>query len=467
MAATNRRRVLLLDDQTPARAAIEKVLREGGYEVVVVSDGARAVAALSESPVDAVVTPLRMPGLSGLELVRSLRDKSAFTPIIVMTSSGATATGIQAMRAGADDYITRPVEPDALLVALERAILHRDWRLEAENLRSQVYESEDVALHGLLGASTAMQEVYRAARQAAATKAAVLIAGEPGTGKKALARAIHAMSARKDKPFVSVKCSALDARHPDNDLFGTEGRPGRFEQAKGGTLFLEEVAEIPAPMQSKLAQLLQEREGKGDDVRVIGATSRDLKAAVSAGRFREDLYYRLHVIQCEMPSLRSREADVLLLAHHFLRKLAADHRKPVEGFTEAARTKLTSYLWPGNVKELETAMERAVALCNGRLIEDSHLPFEVAPVPATNIHIPGSTMAQIEKHAILSTLDATKGSTTRAAQILDISVRTIQYRLHEYGVAGQRAKSASSATAGPSRNGVHRAGDGWDRQPTR
>lgn len=309
-----------------------------------------------------------------------------------------------------------------------------------------------------------MQHVFRLAKQVAGARATVLVTGESGTGKGELARAIHEASPRGRGPFVTLNCAALAESLLESELFGHEKgaftgaevqRVGKFEQASGGTLLLDEVGEIPMAVQVKLLNVLQERsfervggnEKVPVDVRLIAATHRDLAADVRAGRFREDLYYRLNVVQIEMPPLRLRHGDTMLLANHFLRRFGKENQKPVEGFSDGAKTKILTHAWPGNVRELENAIERAVVLCDGPLIEERHLPIDVAPGAHGSVRIPGSTMADIERFAILSTLEATMGSTTRAAEVLNLSVRTIQYRLHEYGLAGKRMSPSARPSA--------------------
>ncbi len=300
-----------------------------------------------------------------------------------------------------------------------------------------------------------MQKVYRLGRQVAPSRATVLITGESGTGKGELARAVHALSPRAKKPFVSLHCAALAETLLESELFGHEKgsftgadkrRVGRFEQADGGTLFLDEIGEIPMMTQVKLLKVLQERsfervggnESVNVDVRLIAATNRNLAEDVASGRFREDLFYRLNVVHIDMPPLRIRGGDVLVLAQHFLQKFALENHKRINGFSDAAKAKLVGYRWPGNVRALENAIERAVVLSEGSAIDASDLPFETVPEASGTLRIPGSTLAEIEKYAILKTLDAVDGSTTKAAEMLDMSVRTVQYRLHEYGVAKER-----------------------------
>jgi two-component system response regulator HydG len=455
-------RVLVVDDEPSARSGLEKLLRQEGYAVESAADGMAALGLVSDKPPDVVVTDLKMPRMDGMQLLAKLREQDAEIPVIVVTAFGDVASAVGAMRAGAADYLTKPVDFDALLVSIERVLERRDLRVEADTLRRQLREREGDGLEGLIGASAAMQKVYRVARQVAGARATVLITGESGTGKGELARAVHVKSPRAKGPFVALHCASLAESLLESELFGHERgaftgaekrRIGRFEQASGGTLFLDEVGEIPAATQVKLLRVLQERtfervggnETISVDVRLIAATNRDLAAAVHEGRFREDLYYRLNVVHIDMPPLRVRDTDVLLLANHFLRKFSSDNKRAIEGFSDQARAKIVAHRWPGNVRELENAIERAVVLCDGPQIEEEHLPIDVAPVAKGAVRIPGATMAEIERFAILSTLEATNGSTTRAAEMLDISVRTIQYRLHEYGLAAKARRSPSAS----------------------
>ncbi len=448
-------RILVVDDEASARSGLEKLLKQDGYEVESADGGQAALALRAERTFDVVVTDLKMPGMDGVELMKRLKEIDRDLPVIVVTAFSDVSSAVNAMRGGAEDYLTKPVDFDALTLAIDRAIERRDLRVEAEGLRRQLREREGGGLEGMIGTSPAMQKIYRVAKQVASARATVLITGESGTGKGELARAIHAKSPRSDKPFVSVHCSALAETLLESELFGHEKgsftgadkkRVGRFEHADGGTLFLDEIGEISPAIQIKLLRVLQEREfervGGNErikvDVRVIAATNRDLAADVQEGRFREDLFYRLNVIQIEVPPVRVRDGDILLLAQSFLKRFSEDAHKRIDGFTDKARAKLLAYRWPGNVRELENAIERAVVLCEGNLIDEDHLPFGMVPTARGNSggpRIPGATMAEVERHAILATLEAVGGSTTKAAEMLDISVRTIQYRLHEYGMA--------------------------------
>jgi two-component system response regulator HydG len=455
-------RILVVDDEPNARTGLEKLLRQDGYDVDVADDGAAALVVAGDRPPDLVVTDLKMPRMDGVELLKRLRAQDIDLPVIMVTAFSDVTSAVTAMRAGADDYITKPVDFDALSLSIERSLARRDLKVEAENLRRQLRERDGEGVEGLIGASPAMQKVYRLARQVAAARATVLVTGESGTGKGELARAIHKKSPRVAAPFITLHCAALAESLLESELFGHEKgaftgadrrRAGRFEQANGGTLFLDEVGEIPAATQVKLLRVLQERafervggnETIEADVRLIAATNRDLAEDVRQGRFREDLYYRLNVVHIEMPPLRLRGSDVLVLADHFLRRFAQENKKRVEGFDDDARAKIVAHRWPGNVRELENAIERAVVLCEGSLIVGDDLPIDVAPAPKNALRVPGATMAELERYAILTTLEATNGSTTKAAEMLDISVRTIQYRLHEYGLAGKTASRPRGA----------------------
>jgi DNA-binding NtrC family response regulator len=443
-------RILLVDDDASARGGLEKLLKQDGYAVDTAPDGEKALAVAAERPPDVVVTDLDMPVMDGMRLLAKLREQDPELPVIVATAFGDVAAAVAAMRVGAADFLTKPIDFDILAVAIERAVERRTLRVEAENLRRQLRERDGEGLQGLTGTSPAMQRVYRVVRQVAPSKATVLVTGESGTGKGELARAIHALSPRAKAPFVALHCAALSESLLESELFGHERgaftgadkrRLGRFEQANGGTLFLDEIGDITPLTQVKLLRVLQERtfERVGGneliavDVRLIAATNRDLTADVRDGRFREDLYYRLNVVHVEMPALRLRGGDVFALARHFLQRFAEENHKGIDRFTDAARTKILGHRWPGNVRELENALERAVVMGEGVAIDADDLPFEDVEPTGGAVRIPGSTMAEIERHAIEATLEATQGSTARAAELLDISVRTIQYRLQEYG----------------------------------
>jgi len=450
-------RILVVDDEASARSGLSKLLEQEGYQVDTAADGLLALEAIAERPPALIITDLKMPNMDGLQLMEKLREQYASIPVVVATAFGDVSSAVQAMRAGAEDYLTKPIEFDALLLLVERAIERSQLAAETENLRRQLRTRDHAGLEGLVGTSPPMQRVYSMARQVAPARASLLITGESGTGKGELARAIHELSPRKSEPFVSLHCSALAESLLESELFGHERgaftgadkrRIGRFEQANGGTLFLDEIGEIAPATQVKLLRVLQERafervggnETINVDVRLIAATNKDLPTEVREHRFREDLYYRLNVVHIEMPPLRLRGSDVIALGEHFLRKFARENHRQIVGLSPGARAKIMAHSWPGNVRELENAMERAIVFSEGEMIEPSALPFEATPPTFDGIRIPGTTLAEIEKYAILTTLEATEGSTTKAAEVLDISVRTIQYRLHDYGVSFGRAR---------------------------
>jgi two-component system, NtrC family, response regulator HydG len=456
------KRVLVVDDDATTRSGLERLLRSQGFEVLVASDGSDALGVVERDRPDLIVTDLKMPRMSGEELLRELRRDRPELPIIILTGQGDIHSAVEAMKEGADDYITKPVDvsqlSDCIVRALTRPEPDTDGISYAPRPGQRRRKSPPTSLDGMIGQSAPMQRIYRLARRVAKAKAAVLVTGESGTGKGALARAIHVASPRADKAFVPVHAAALVDTLLESELFGHERgaftgaekrRYGRFEQADGGTLFLDEVGDIPGSTQVKLLRVLQERtlERVGGnepihvDVRLIAATSRDLAAEVRAGRFREDLYYRLNVVHIEMPPLRVRDDDAMTLARAFLERFVRENGKQIKGFTARAAAYIKNHSWPGNVRELENAIERAVVLCDVDAIDEEHLPLPTESItPAGRCQ----RLADLERAAILSALEATDWSTTKAAEVLGISVRTIQYRLHEYGIAGRTRRGASS-----------------------
>jgi two-component system response regulator HydG len=455
MSGEGKRRVLVVDDEPSARSGLEMLLKQEGYDVDTAEDGIAALEIVADRAPDVVVTDLKMPRMDGIELLRKVREQNKQLPVIVVTAFGDISTAVSAMREGAADYLIKPVDFDELALAIDRTLKYRDLSVEAEELRRQLREREKGGLEGLIGSSPVMQKVYKVAAQVAPARATLLITGESGTGKGELARAIHVRGPRAAEPFVTLHCAAVPETLLESELFGHERgsftgadkrRVGRFEQANGGTLFLDEVGEIPLALQVKLLRVLQERtfervggnEAVRVDVRLIAATNRDLAVEVKEGRFREDLYYRLNVVHVEMPPLRARANDIITLANHFLRRSADENHKHIDGFTERAVARLLAHRWPGNVRELENVIERSVVLAEGSVIDADDLPIDVAPLHKLGVQIPGSTMSEIERYAILTTLDAVGGSSAKAAEMLGISVRTVQYRLHEYGRARDR-----------------------------
>ncbi len=448
-----RGRVLVADDEESARKGLATLLRDAGFEVDQAEDGEKALEALQATVPDILVTDLHMPGLDGIQLLERARETIPELIVVLVTAFADVDTAVRAMQLGAEHYLTKPVQFDELLVVIDRALERRHLQHEAIELRTRL--KDRLSFDNIIGSSPAMQEVFDVIEQVARTKASVLITGESGTGKELVAQAIHQNSPRAKAPFVKLHCAALAETLLESELFGHEKgaftgavgrREGRFKQADGGTLFLDEIGEISPAIQVKLLRFLQERtfervggnETVKVDVRIITATNRDLNAEAAAGKFREDLFYRLNVVNIEMPPLRARPSDLLPLATFFLQRFAKENGKRIDGFADDAVERIGAYRWPGNVRELENVMERAVVLCEGSKLTAKHLPAGVGASSRTSVRIPGSTMDEIERNAILATLEACGGRTTQAAQMLDISVRKIQYKLHEYGVTLQR-----------------------------
>jgi len=445
-------RVLVVDDEANARTALAELLRDEGYEVETAADAFKALGKYEAFAPHIVVTDLKMPGMDGIELVKRIRATDEATGIIVMTAFGAVQSAIEAMRAGAAEYLTKPLNFEELLVVLAKTLENQALRSETRQLRQRVRER--VSPGNIVGIAPPMQRVFEVVDQVAPSRATVLITGESGTGKELVANAIHQRSPRATGPFIKLHCAALAESLLESELFGHEKgsftgammrKDGRFSLADGGTLFLDEIGEISQAIQVKLLRFLQEHEFERVggtqtihvDVRVIAATNRNLMDEVAKGRFREDLYYRLNVVALEMPPLRERKSDIPALAKFFLERYARENGKTIEGFTGEAMELLAAYDWPGNVRELENAVERAVVLAAGPQIESRHLPPNVRPrfAPAGMPIVPGATLRDLERYAILETLKATGGSTSKAAEMLGISVRTIQYRLHQYNEA--------------------------------
>jgi DNA-binding NtrC family response regulator len=449
-------RILVVDDEVNARTALAELLRDEGYEVETAADAFKALGKYEAFAPHLVLTDLKMPGMDGIELVKKIRANEDPAAVVVMTAFGAVQSALDAMRAGAIEYLTKPLNFEELLVVINKVLGHQALEREARTLRQRVRDK--LLPSNIIGTSPPMQRVFEIVDQVAPSRATVLITGESGTGKELVANAIHQRSPRANGPFIKLHCAALAESLLESELFGHERgsftgavgrRDGRFQLADGGTLFLDEIGEISPAIQVKLLRFLQEREfervGGSQtihvDVRVVAATNRNLTEEVKSGRFREDLYYRLNVVSIEMPALRERKSDIPALAKFFVERYAQQNAKPIEALTAESLGLLVAYDWPGNVRELENAIERAVVMASGTTVEPKQLPASVRPVATANgandgrPPIPGSTMAEIERFAILKTLEATGGSTSKAAEMLGMSARTIQYRMHEYNAA--------------------------------
>jgi two-component system, NtrC family, response regulator HydG len=448
-ASEPRGRILVVDDEAHARQALEALLEEEGYEVRSAPDGFKALGVLMEWECDILLTDLRMPVMNGLALMKKAKEQRPDLVCIVMTAFASVETAVEAMKSGADDYLTKPLSFDAVEIVIARAMERLALKKELEMLRSKSAARSRTVI---IGNSPPIQEVINTADQVASSRATVLITGESGTGKELVARIIHERSNRADKPFIRLHCAALAESLLESELFGHEKgsftgasgrREGRFEEADGGTLFLDEIGEIPQSTQVKLLRFLQQKEFErvggnktiSVDVRIVAATNRDLAEEVKKGTFREDLYYRLNVINLKMPPLRLRRSDVPVLIRHFIARYAEENAKTIREVSPQAMNALMQYDWPGNVRELENIVERAVVLADSDRIEPHHLPADFGQSifsVDSQISIPGSTLADLERYALLKTYEATGGNSAETARMLGISVRKVQYRLKEY-----------------------------------
>jgi two-component system response regulator AtoC len=448
--------VLVVDDEESMRHLLTVILTDRGYEVRAVSNGEDARRELSSRDYDLVLSDVRMPRMDGLVLLRRALELHPALTFIVMSAYGTHDTAIEAMKAGAYDYVSKPFKPDEVVLVLRKA--EERLRLSRENRRLRSELADGFRIENFIGASPALQEMLRQVRRVAPTKTTVLLTGESGTGKELVARALHELSPRAAMPFVAVNCGAIPAELLESELFGhvrgaftdaSRDKKGLAAEADGGTLFLDEIGELSLALQVKLLRFLEDEQVRrvGDtrsekvDVRVVAATARDLARAVKEGQFREDLFYRLNVVNVRLPALRERPDDVPALVDHFLAKYRRLRpEEPLTGVSPQALEVLRSHRWPGNVRELEHAVERAAVLANGPLIEEDDLPDEVrvAPVPAALE--PGRDLSvkrafrALEEQFIRAALDRTAGNRTRAAELLDLSYRALLYKIKEYGI---------------------------------
>ncbi|MEJ7596384.1 MAG: sigma-54 dependent transcriptional regulator [Kofleriaceae bacterium] len=443
--------ILVVDQDLEYAELIRDGLRERRYAVAATSSAKAALAYLAEHPVDILIAHVHLREVSGLQLVASLRDRHADTLGIVVTSQGNLETAVEAIRAGAYDFITKPVTLGVLEVAIERAVAYQTLRREAHRLRLAVAAAQPV--DQIIGRSPAIREVTSLVRHVAESAATVLITGESGTGKELVARAIHDLSERRDLPFVAINCGALPPALLESELFGhvrgaftdaRHDRAGLFVQAGAGTLFLDEIGDMPLAMQVKLLRVLQERRLRpvgGDtevafSARLIAATNRDLETAIEEQRFRADLYHRINVVQIPVPPLRARTGDLRILTAHFIEKIAARTKRPIARLTEAAARTLSTYDWPGNIRELQNCIERVMALGDSTVIELQDLPAkirerrELQGATATGQPDELITLDEIERRYIAQVLAATHNNKTETARILGIDRRSLYRRLH-------------------------------------
>ncbi|HKO92860.1 MAG TPA: sigma-54 dependent transcriptional regulator [Polyangiaceae bacterium] len=447
-------RILVIDDDRSMCELIQESLQRNGWHVAWRTQGDEGLELMREESFDVVITDVNLENMSGHDLCRNLTENRPDTPVIVITAFGNMSSAISAIRAGAYDFINKPIDMAQLAHVIDRAVQHRHLREEVKRLRQEKSGSE-AGMGGLGGESRAMLKVYDLIRRVASTDTTVLLTGESGTGKELVARALHTESARAAQPFVAINCAAVPGSLLESELFGhvkgafTDAkatRKGMFEQASGGTLLLDEIGEMPLEMQPKLLRVLQERQVRpvgGNvvvpvDARIIAATNRDLESEVEEQRFREDLYYRLNVVQIHVPPLRARGNDVLLLAQHFVRKFADRMRKGVTGISSEAAKKLVEYDWPGNVRQLENSMERAVTLTRFEQITVEDLPDRISRYESSRMTIADVdsehmlTLDQLEKRYIERVLKAAQGNKTQAAKLLGVDRRTLYRKLERY-----------------------------------
>ena len=452
--------VLIVDDEEPARSFCTDALTELGFEAQAAESATRALALLESGQFDIVLADVRMPGMSGLELLRTVRQTYPEIDVVMMTGYGTIPSAVQAMQQGAYDYLTKPLKLGDLKHLFLRLIERQELAAENRLLREQVKTHQGFA--NLIGTSPKMQKVYRLILKVAPKRHPVLIVGESGTGKELVARAIHAYSPWQKKPFVPVDCGALTPALIESELFGhvrgaftgaTQSRLGLLATAQGGTVFLDEVAELPVELQSKLLRALQEREikpiGSNErtrlDARIIAATNQDLQSAIRRGDFRKELYFRLDVVTIRIPPLRERKSDIPLLVHYFIERYSGGDEK-VSGVSPEALSRLMTYDWPGNVREVENCVQRALALGAGALIQVKDLPSNLlhqAGGSAQTQEI--ATLKEQERRAIVQALETTHGDRLRAAQLLGIGKTTIYRKIREYGL--EEATKGLSAPA--------------------
>ena len=443
--------VLIVDDEKNSRDGLARALRRT-YKVRVAESGAAALEILSEESVNVMLSDLRMPVMDGMTLMQRALAGSPDLTCILLTAYGSMETAVDAMRHGATDFLTKPINLGELELVLKRVLRSRQAEVENRQLREQL--DSKFGMENIIGHSPAMQNVFDTVRQVAGSRATVLVQGESGTGKELVAKAIHQLSTRKHGTFVPVHCAALSSTLLESELFGhekgaftgaTELRKGRFELADGGSLFLDEIGEVDSTVQVKILRALEEREfervgGQETievDTRLIAATNRDLKQMVTEGAFREDLYYRLHVVVIELPPLRDRTGDIPLLLNHFLDVFNRENNLSIDGFSSDALDLLQAYGWPGNVRELRNVVEQMVVLSRGQRIGVRDLPAHIRSAgeetPMTVVE--GGTLEAMEKQAIVLALKAAGGNRTRAAEQLGISRRTLHRKILEYGFA--------------------------------
>jgi two-component system response regulator HydG len=448
--------ILVVDDDQGHRTMLKTLLRGWGYEIQLADDGETAVAAVEQEAFDLVLMDIRMVRMSGIEALERIKAMNPAIPVIIMTAYGDVETAVEAVRKGAYDYLQKPLDFEGLRLKMERAMEHRSLREENRLLKESLGARFD--RQNLIGHSPAMTRLLEIVAQAAPSEATILITGESGTGKEMIAGAIHFNSPRREGPFVKINCAAITETLLESELFGHEKgsftgadrrREGRFRQAHGGSLFLDEITETSPSMQVKLLRVLQEREvtrvGGSEvipvDVRLIAATNRSIRDEIAAGRFREDLYYRLNVVSLHVPPLRERREDIPLMAQRFLEMYNEKNRKTIKGFSPQAMDRLVRYGWPGNVRELMNAVERGVVLCRGEYLDEADFPLlspdslaTDRPTLPSGLSLEALPLEEVEKNTVLATLEAVGGNKSEAARRLGITRRTLHLKLKKYGL---------------------------------
>ncbi|HWP34201.1 MAG TPA: sigma-54 dependent transcriptional regulator [Thermodesulfobacteriota bacterium] len=456
------KRILIVDDEESMRHMLSIMLKKEGYEVETAANGRQALEVLEQGAFDAVLCDIRMPDMDGVGFLAALGRRAQELTVIMMSAFGTIDTAIEAMKLGAYDYVSKPFKSDEIILTLRKAEERERLRRENARLRSEVQRT--YGFDSIVGKSAPMQEVFRTLQKVSGYKSTVLLMGESGTGKELIARAIHYNSPRRDRPFVAVNCGAIPENLLESELFGhlkgaftdaSRTKKGLFEEAHEGTLFLDEIGELPLALQVKLLRVLQEEEIRrvGDvksikvDVRVIAATVKDLEKEVKAGRFREDLYYRLNVLPIHVPPLRQRKEDIPALVEHFIKKYNARLDMKVAGVAPEAMALLMEYDWPGNVRELENTIERALVLTDSAYIQPASLPPAVREFQTKSrlellkdeYSIKKSSRI-LEEELIRKALAKTRGNRTHAAKLLEISHRALLYKIAEYGIEDERQK---------------------------
>jgi two-component system response regulator PilR (NtrC family) len=458
-------RVLVVDDERSMRDLLAIMLRQSGYDVTVAESGESALGALKAEAFDLVITDLRMRKTDGLAVLRATKQHSPQTIVLVVTAYASTETAVEAMKLGAYDYITKPFKLEAIRLTIEKALERK--RLQDENIVLKQQLRKERGFENFIGRSRKMLELFETIRKIADSTSTVMVTGESGTGKELAAVAIHHESPRRNAPFISVNCGAIPEGLMESELFGhlkgaftgaVASTPGLFTAAEGGTLFLDEITEVPHSVQVKLLRAIQEREVRrvGDthdlkiDVRLIAASNRDLTRAMADGLLREDLFYRLNVIPVHLPPLRERREDIPLLVAHFIEKISKAVGKSAQGVTPETLAILEGYLWPGNIRELENVIERAIVLGNGEMITPDALPPNLTrpadpkdvllDIPDNGLDLEAH-LERIEQRYIQQALERTGGNQTRAAEVLGLSFRQFRYKLQKYGHHGDRPPS--------------------------